>query len=45
MLRGKSEAKFSVIRKISGANAIKKIKKMKIKTKYNENISGPMTRT
>ena len=30
MLRGKSEAKFSVVRKISAANAIKTMKKIKL---------------
>lgn len=46
MLRGKSEAKFSVCRKIAAANTMKIMKKMKItQQKVSDNMSGPMTKS
>ena len=45
MLRGKSEAKFSVVRKISDANSIKTLKKMKSKKKFGEKINAPMVKS
>ncbi len=43
MVRGKTEAMFSVVRKISEANAMKKFKK--IKGKFNEKgARAPMVR-
>lgn len=44
MTRGKAEAVFSVVRKISEANALKKFKKMKGKFNDKNASGGPMVR-
>ena len=44
MARGKAEAKFSVVRKISAANAIKLIKRFK-GNKVGNKMSAPMTKS
>ena len=44
MARGKAEAKFSVVRKISAANAIKLLKIMKSGKSVNK-MTAPMTKS